>query len=83
MSVLDDIMGKKKSKNFVITELGKNKVSQMEGTEGLTLKIMSHLEENGESTPREIAERYGYAQKQVEMKLEKLKKDGWVDVSQR
>jgi hypothetical protein len=82
MGMLDGILGKRKPRNYILTELGKTKADQMAGNEGITLKILSHLEENGESNSREIAERYGYSEKQIQAKLEVLRrKDGWVDLS--
>ena len=79
MSVLDGLLGKKKIHNWTLTELGKHKAEDMEGNEGIRLKIVSYIDEHGASSVGKIAEHYGYSEAQVRTMMNKLyKQDRWV-----
>ena len=77
MGFLDKVMGKKSSKNVVLTELGKQKAEQVAGEGGARLKIASDLDQYGESSLREISERTGISEQKVKIWVDKLCDDGW------
>jgi predicted transcriptional regulator len=78
MGMLDKIFGKKKSKLVVLTELGKHKSEDLVGSQGIRLKIVSYLDDKGESSISEIAAGTGFQAEQVKVMVEKLQREQWV-----
>ena len=76
--MLDKIFGKKKSKLVVLTELGKHKAEDLVGSNGIRLKVISYLEEHGESSISEISSGTNYPPEQVKVMIEKLQREQWV-----
>lgn len=70
-------MRQKKYRNYSLTELGKDKAEEY-GGHGKDFEIISHINENGPSTRRNIAEAVSMNEKKTEVALNRLISSGYI-----
>ena len=78
MSILDRLFGKRKASLIALTELGKKKSDDAISGGGIRLKIVSYLDEHGESSLQELSSNLSYPLDQIKASVNKLYREGWV-----
>jgi hypothetical protein len=80
MSILDRIFGGHKIKRIGITEVGKTKLDNMVGADGIRIKILDHLESDGASTVQELTSSLGYSPDKIKVALHQMMRESWVQI---
>lgn len=79
MGFIEKIMGGggKKRVNYGLTQLGTQKAENAMG-DGVKLKVLSDLQENGTSSVYAVAERTGINHERVKALISNMESEGWV-----
>lgn len=66
------------SDTLALTELGRSKSENAEGTQSLRYRILSHIAEHGDSTVNELADEMNMPKSELNRVINQLVKEEWV-----